>query len=76
MFVFVVYVYFHVDVVGQISEAELSPELQPLPSNNILMVEVENIQHEQFTVTEEVKVQTLTLRVMNSRRWRDGTFHQ
>lgn len=44
-------------VAGQISEADLSPELQPLPSSNILMVEVENIQHEQFTVTEEVKVQ-------------------
>lgn len=44
-------------VVGQISEADLSPELQPLPSSNILMVEVDNVQHEQFTVTEEVKVQ-------------------
>uniref|UniRef100_A0A667WSQ5 Lon protease homolog, mitochondrial n=1 Tax=Myripristis murdjan TaxID=586833 RepID=A0A667WSQ5_9TELE len=36
----------------------LSPEIQPLPSSNILMVEVENIQHEQFTVTEEVKALT------------------
>lgn len=44
-------------MVGQISEADLSPELQPLPSSNILMVETDNIQHEQFTVTEEVKVQ-------------------
>uniref|UniRef100_A0A671UXA5 endopeptidase La n=1 Tax=Sparus aurata TaxID=8175 RepID=A0A671UXA5_SPAAU len=34
------------------------PELQPLPSSNILMVEVDNIQHEQFTVTEEVKALT------------------
>ncbi|XP_034387164.1 lon protease homolog, mitochondrial [Cyclopterus lumpus] len=42
----------------KISEAELSPELQPLPSSNILMVEVDNIQHEQFTVTEEVKALT------------------
>uniref|UniRef100_A0A8D0DB04 Lon protease homolog, mitochondrial n=1 Tax=Sander lucioperca TaxID=283035 RepID=A0A8D0DB04_SANLU len=33
------------------------PELQPL-SSNILMVEVDNIQHEQFTVTEEVKALT------------------
>uniref|UniRef100_A0A7N6BLG0 Lon protease homolog, mitochondrial n=1 Tax=Anabas testudineus TaxID=64144 RepID=A0A7N6BLG0_ANATE len=33
----------------------LSPELQPLPFSNILMVEVDNVQHEQFTVTEEVK---------------------
>ncbi|KAM7388809.1 hypothetical protein PAMP_024956 [Pampus punctatissimus] len=39
----------------KIAEADLSPELQPLPSSNILMVEVDNIQHEQFTVTEEVK---------------------
>uniref|UniRef100_A0AAX7V6U4 Lon protease homolog, mitochondrial n=1 Tax=Astatotilapia calliptera TaxID=8154 RepID=A0AAX7V6U4_ASTCA len=31
-------------------------KLQPLPSSNILMVEVDNVQHEQFTVTEEVKV--------------------
>ena len=42
--------------VCQISEADLSPDLQPLPSSNILMVEVDNVQHEQFTVTEEVKV--------------------
>uniref|UniRef100_A0A4W6BXB9 Lon protease homolog, mitochondrial n=1 Tax=Lates calcarifer TaxID=8187 RepID=A0A4W6BXB9_LATCA len=34
------------------------PELQPLPSSNILMVEVDNVQHEQFTVTEEVKALT------------------
>uniref|UniRef100_A0A7N8WS44 Lon protease homolog, mitochondrial n=1 Tax=Mastacembelus armatus TaxID=205130 RepID=A0A7N8WS44_9TELE len=37
------------------SEADLGPELQTLPSSNILMVEVANVQHEQFTVTEEVK---------------------
>ncbi|XP_029285840.1 lon protease homolog, mitochondrial [Cottoperca gobio] len=42
----------------KISEADMSPELQPLPSPNILMVEVDNIQHEQFTVTEEVKALT------------------
>lgn len=48
-------------VVGQISEAGLSPELQPLPTSNILMVEVDNVQHEQFTVTEEVKVRKQTL---------------
>lgn len=42
--------------VDQVSEADLSPELQPLPYSNILMVEVDNVQHEQFTVTEEVKV--------------------
>lgn len=42
----------------KISEADLSPEIQPLPSSNILMVEVDNIQHEQFTVTEEVKALT------------------
>ncbi|KAE8293876.1 Lon protease-like protein, mitochondrial [Larimichthys crocea] len=42
----------------KISEADLNPELQPLPSSNILMVETDNIQHEQFTVTEEVKALT------------------
>ncbi|XP_053177721.1 lon protease homolog, mitochondrial [Scomber japonicus] len=42
----------------KIAEADLSPELKPLPSSNILMVEVDNIQHEQFTVTEEVKALT------------------
>uniref|UniRef100_A0A665TED2 Lon protease homolog, mitochondrial n=1 Tax=Echeneis naucrates TaxID=173247 RepID=A0A665TED2_ECHNA len=39
-------------------EADLSPELQTVPSSNILMVEVDNVQHEQFTVTEEVKALT------------------
>uniref|UniRef100_A0A8C6PIJ9 Lon protease homolog, mitochondrial n=1 Tax=Nothobranchius furzeri TaxID=105023 RepID=A0A8C6PIJ9_NOTFU len=33
-------------------------QLQPLPSSDILMVEVDNVQHEQFTVTEEVKALT------------------
>ncbi|XP_028259887.1 lon protease homolog, mitochondrial [Parambassis ranga] len=42
----------------KISDADLSPELQPLPSTNILMVEVDNVHHEQFTVTEEVKALT------------------
>nr|XP_019936132.1 PREDICTED: lon protease homolog, mitochondrial [Paralichthys olivaceus] len=42
----------------KISEADLSPELQPLPSSDILMVEVDNVHHEQFTVTEEVKALT------------------
>ncbi|XP_029988075.1 lon protease homolog, mitochondrial [Sphaeramia orbicularis] len=42
----------------KISDADLSPELQPLLSSNILMVEVDNVQHEQFTVTEEVKALT------------------
>lgn len=42
----------------KISEADLTPELQPLSSSDILMVEVDNIQHEQFTVTEEVKALT------------------
>lgn len=59
--IFIVYSSFHIDsnyfCSIQISEADLSPELQPLPSSNILMVEVDNVQHEQFTVTEEVKVQ-------------------
>ncbi|XP_072294403.1 lon protease homolog, mitochondrial [Eucyclogobius newberryi] len=42
----------------KVSEADLSPELQPLPSSSILMVEVDNIQHQSFTVTEEVKALT------------------
>lgn len=42
----------------KISEADMSPELQTRPSSNILMVEVDNVQHEQFTVTEEVKALT------------------
>ncbi|CAJ1060153.1 lon protease homolog%2C mitochondrial [Xyrichtys novacula] len=42
----------------KISEVDLSPEFQPLPSSNILMVEVDNVQHEQFTVTEEIKALT------------------
>uniref|UniRef100_A0A8C6UNH1 Lon protease homolog, mitochondrial n=1 Tax=Neogobius melanostomus TaxID=47308 RepID=A0A8C6UNH1_9GOBI len=42
----------------KISIADLSPELQPLPPSSILMVEVDNIQHQQFTVTEEVKALT------------------
>uniref|UniRef100_A0AAQ5ZXF9 Lon protease homolog, mitochondrial n=1 Tax=Amphiprion ocellaris TaxID=80972 RepID=A0AAQ5ZXF9_AMPOC len=33
-------------------------EDKPLPSSNILMVEVDNVQHEHFTVTEEVKALT------------------
>uniref|UniRef100_A0A667WSM0 Lon protease homolog, mitochondrial n=1 Tax=Myripristis murdjan TaxID=586833 RepID=A0A667WSM0_9TELE len=37
---------------------QLEDKVWPLPSSNILMVEVENIQHEQFTVTEEVKALT------------------
>lgn len=41
----------------QISEADLSSKLQSLPFSNVLMVEVENIHHEQFTINEEVKVQ-------------------
>uniref|UniRef100_A0A3Q2DVP3 Lon protease homolog, mitochondrial n=1 Tax=Cyprinodon variegatus TaxID=28743 RepID=A0A3Q2DVP3_CYPVA len=44
--------------VDQVADADLSPELQPLPSSSILMVEVDNVQHEQFTVTEEVKALT------------------
>ncbi|XP_046882862.1 lon protease homolog, mitochondrial [Hypomesus transpacificus] len=39
-------------------EAELLPEVVPLPSSDILMVEVDNVVHEQFEVTEEVKALT------------------
>ncbi|XP_061744502.1 lon protease homolog, mitochondrial [Nerophis ophidion] len=42
----------------KIVEADLMPEREPLPSANILMVEVDNVHHEQFTVTEEVKALT------------------
>lgn len=41
---------------AQISGADLQPELKPLPDPNILMVEVENVPHDPFTVNEEVKV--------------------
>uniref|UniRef100_A0A8D0AGI2 Lon protease homolog, mitochondrial n=1 Tax=Sander lucioperca TaxID=283035 RepID=A0A8D0AGI2_SANLU len=44
-------------VTEQTRSTDQLPELQPL-SSNILMVEVDNIQHEQFTVTEEVKALT------------------
>uniref|UniRef100_A0A674NHC5 Lon protease homolog, mitochondrial n=1 Tax=Takifugu rubripes TaxID=31033 RepID=A0A674NHC5_TAKRU len=49
-----------------ISEADLTPKLQSLPDSNILMVEVENIHHEQFDVNEEVKVQNPLLRMKES----------
>ncbi|XP_062306204.1 lon protease homolog, mitochondrial [Osmerus eperlanus] len=39
-------------------EADLLPEVVPLPSSDILMVEVDNVVHEQFEVTEEVKALT------------------
>ncbi|KAK7889141.1 hypothetical protein WMY93_024701 [Mugilogobius chulae] len=42
----------------KITEADLTPELQPLPSSSILMVEVDNIQHQSFSVSEEVKALT------------------
>uniref|UniRef100_A0A3Q2UB29 Lon peptidase 1, mitochondrial n=1 Tax=Fundulus heteroclitus TaxID=8078 RepID=A0A3Q2UB29_FUNHE len=42
----------------RVSETDLSPELQSLPFSNILMVEVDNVHHEPFTVTEEVKALT------------------
>lgn len=41
---------------AQISGADLQPELKPLPDPNVLMVEVENVPHDPFTVNEEVKV--------------------
>lgn len=39
---------------GKVREAELVVEALPLPS--VLMVEVDNVIHEDFQVTEEVKV--------------------
>lgn len=38
----------------KVREAELVVEALPLPS--VLMVEVDNVIHEEFQVTEEVKV--------------------
>lgn len=52
------------DLEGKVKEAELNPEVTPLLSEpllssaDILMVEVENVVHEQFQVTEEVKALT------------------
>lgn len=43
---------------GKVRDAELVVEALPLPS--VLMVEVDNVIHEDFQVTEEVKVR-LTL---------------
>ncbi|XP_034036080.1 lon protease homolog, mitochondrial [Thalassophryne amazonica] len=42
----------------KVSDADLSVDLQPLSLSSILMVKVDNVQHEQFTVTEEVKALT------------------
>ncbi|XP_019727361.1 lon protease homolog, mitochondrial [Hippocampus comes] len=42
----------------KIAQADLMPELRPLPSSGVLMVEVDNVLHEHFTVTEEVKALT------------------
>lgn len=53
----------------QISEADLSTKLQSLPDSNILMVEVENIHHEQFTVNEEVKVRKASLEEATLASW-------
>lgn len=39
-------------------DADLMPEVVQLPSSDILMVEVDNVVHEKFEVTEEVKALT------------------
>uniref|UniRef100_A0AAQ5Y4E3 Lon protease homolog, mitochondrial n=1 Tax=Amphiprion ocellaris TaxID=80972 RepID=A0AAQ5Y4E3_AMPOC len=55
------------DQPGSLTEQlEDKVSLQPLPSSNILMVEVDNVQHEHFTVTEEVKVQNAHYSVKES----------
>uniref|UniRef100_A0A8C5CVZ2 Lon protease homolog, mitochondrial n=1 Tax=Gadus morhua TaxID=8049 RepID=A0A8C5CVZ2_GADMO len=41
-----------------ISDTDMTPVVEAVPSLDILMVEVENINHDQFTVTEEVKALT------------------
>uniref|UniRef100_A0A8C8HF97 Lon protease homolog, mitochondrial n=1 Tax=Oncorhynchus tshawytscha TaxID=74940 RepID=A0A8C8HF97_ONCTS len=40
----------------KVQEADLTVEALPLPSSDILMVEVDNVVHQQFEVSEEVKV--------------------
>uniref|UniRef100_A0A674B0S7 Lon protease homolog, mitochondrial n=1 Tax=Salmo trutta TaxID=8032 RepID=A0A674B0S7_SALTR len=40
----------------KVQEADLIVEMLPLPSPDILMVEVDNVVHQQFEVSEEVKV--------------------
>uniref|UniRef100_A0A3P8ZVT1 Lon protease homolog, mitochondrial n=1 Tax=Esox lucius TaxID=8010 RepID=A0A3P8ZVT1_ESOLU len=42
----------------KVNEANLIVEAIPLPSSDILMVEVDNVVHEQFEVSEEVKALT------------------
>ncbi|KAK0156060.1 Lon protease, mitochondrial [Merluccius polli] len=43
---------------AKIFNADLTPVVEAVSSSDILMVEVENINHDQFTVTEEVKALT------------------
>uniref|UniRef100_A0A6Q2Y8A1 Lon protease homolog, mitochondrial n=1 Tax=Esox lucius TaxID=8010 RepID=A0A6Q2Y8A1_ESOLU len=43
----------------KVNEANLIVEAIPLPSSDILMVEVDNVVHEQFEVSEEVKVESV-----------------
>ncbi|XP_030228614.1 lon protease homolog, mitochondrial [Gadus morhua] len=43
---------------AKISDTDMTPVVEAVPSLDILMVEVENINHDQFTVTEEVKALT------------------
>lgn len=43
----------------RVKEAQLLVEALPLPTNEVLMVEVDNVVHEEFQVTEEVKVRVL-----------------
>lgn len=53
------------EMAERVKEAEFMVEAVPLPkSNEVLMVEVENIIHEEFQVTEEVKVLTLVLALL------------
>uniref|UniRef100_A0A4W5RC31 Lon protease homolog, mitochondrial n=1 Tax=Hucho hucho TaxID=62062 RepID=A0A4W5RC31_9TELE len=42
----------------KVQEADLMVEALPLPSSDILMVEVDNVVHQQFEVSEEVKALT------------------
>uniref|UniRef100_A0A8C8M2U0 Lon protease homolog, mitochondrial n=1 Tax=Oncorhynchus tshawytscha TaxID=74940 RepID=A0A8C8M2U0_ONCTS len=42
----------------KVQEADLTVEALPLPSSDILMVEVDNVVHQQFEVSEEVKALT------------------
>lgn len=53
------------EMAEKVKETEFVVEAVPLPkSNDVLMVEVDNVIHEEFQVTEEVKVRTRFLSLL------------